>query len=76
MTDPPFSPELLEAARVKPCPMCGVVGSLRLSYQLYAKPIGSFSLSGQQMKVSAVRYLVVTCGIDSCDFRARGESPA
>ena len=35
MTDHhPSSLELEEAARVKPCPVCGVVGSLRLSYQL------------------------------------------
>jgi len=75
MTDHPFSPELLEAARVTPCPLCGE-RSLTLSYQLYARPIGSFSLSGNQMKFSAVQYLIVTCSADSCDFRARGESPA
>ena len=75
MTDPPFSPELLEAARVTPCPLCGEK-SLTLSYQLYAKPIGSFSLSGQQMKFSAIRYPIVTCKTEGCEFRAIGESPA
>ena len=73
MTEP--RSELEEAARTTPCPMCGE-RSLTLSYQLYAKPIGSFSLSGHQMKVSAVQYPIVTCTSDGCDFRARGEYPA
>jgi hypothetical protein len=60
---------LEEAARATPCPVCGEK-SLTLSYQIAAKPIGSFSLSGQQMKFSAFRYAAVTCGTDGCPFRA------
>jgi len=64
---------LEEAARETPCPLCHKL-SLWLSYKLVAKPIGEFSLSGQQMKFSCVQYPILTCTTAGCDFRARGQS--
>lgn len=36
-----------------PCPSCGATGTLALDEVLSANPIGSFSLAGAQMKVTA-----------------------
>lgn len=49
------------------CPVCGKK-MLRIEMRLRARPIGSYSLSGRQMKASAVEwpYLVCDgCGIDT-----------
>ncbi len=45
----------------KPCPNCGQEGTLFMSWELEAKPIGDFSLAGAQMKVSAVHRAAVAC---------------
>jgi hypothetical protein len=50
------------------CPGCGTIGSLELKSRLHARPIGSFSLAGQQMKVSAVAVHVLACTADDCEF--------
>ncbi len=44
----------------KPCPRCGE-RQLTLSWWLEAKPIGTFSLAGQQLKFSARENAVVRC---------------
>ena len=56
-----------------PCPQCGAV-ELRIEWQdgLRAKPLGSFSLSGQQMKVSAIRTRVPVLLCGGCDLRVVG----
>jgi hypothetical protein len=38
-------------ATASACPSCGVRGSVELTIVLQAKPVGTFSLAGQQMKV-------------------------
>ncbi len=48
------------AELAKPCPWCGRFGLL-LTWELAAKPIGSFSLAGVQMKVSAMHRAAVAC---------------
>jgi hypothetical protein len=50
------------------CPDCKTVGSLELTTRLHARPIGSFSLAGQQMKVSAVTVHVLACTAGNCEF--------
>jgi hypothetical protein len=48
------------------CPDCGVTGSIELTTRLVAKPIGTFSLAGAQMKVSAVETPVLACTTPGC----------
>ena len=50
-----------------PCPGCDNVGTLYIGTVLQAKPIGSFSLAGNQMKVSAQRIPAIRCSF--CSFR-------
>lgn len=50
-----------------PCPQCGEC-TLYLGEGLRARPIGSFSLAGQQMKFSAVSTPVIRCKTRGCDF--------
>lgn len=52
------------------CPRCGVK-ALRIEMRLTAKKIGSFSLSGAQMKVVAVEVPWLVCGI--CGVEAEGK---
>lgn len=52
-------------ATASACPSCGVRGSVELTIILQAKPVGTFSLAGQQMKFSAARtarYDCTECG--------------
>jgi hypothetical protein len=51
-----------------PCPDCATVGSLRLGTRLRARPVGTWSLSGEQLKTSAVQVPVLECGVDGCGF--------
>lgn len=44
------------------CPVCGEAGGMEVCEVLQAKPLGSFSLSGSQMKVSAIRRWEYRCG--------------
>jgi hypothetical protein len=50
------------------CPGCGEVGSLGVELRLVAKPIGSFSLAGAQMKVSAREGPHLVCTTVGCGF--------
>lgn len=65
--------EWLQEARVRlkerACFLCGAVGSLTLEWRMNAKALDDFSLSGAQMKVSALRSLICSC--QHCDFAAR-----
>lgn len=51
------------------CPQCGSRDAISLRPVLVAKPVGSFSLAGAQMKVSAQTGAVVECG---CGFTMSG----
>lgn len=53
------------------CKYCGPDAPLRIEYRLVAKPIGTFSLSGVQAKVSAVEWPFAVC--DSCGRESRGK---
>lgn len=44
----------------KPCPSCGA-SPLELSWGLVARPLGTWSLAGAQMKTSAVEWATVSC---------------
>jgi hypothetical protein len=50
-----------------PCPNCGEC-NLFLGSGLRARPIGSFSLAGAQMKVSANTVPALRCSTPECDF--------
>jgi hypothetical protein len=52
--------EVLEQ-QVCPAPGCGE-RALTLEEKFIARPIGSHALAGSQLKVSAVKAMVVTCG--------------
>lgn len=58
-----------------PCPQCGEVGKLRIEYRdkLVAKPLGSFSLAGAQMKVSARRVQAPFLCCDACGLALEGK---
>lgn len=45
------------------CPACGVRYAVYVREVFTAKPIGSFSLAGAQMKFSAIRSLVYECSL-------------
>lgn len=57
------------------CPVCGHVG-FRVEYRkrMVAKPLGTFSLAGQQDKVSAVEEEVpaIICEGAGCDVQSEG----
>ncbi len=54
-----------------PCPGCKQVGTLVLiPEKLVAKPLGTWSLSGAQMKTSAYVAPVIECG--NCNWQAVG----
>lgn len=44
------------------CPSCGLRGQVTVRKILRAKPVGSFSLAGVQMKFSAYEDLEAACG--------------
>jgi hypothetical protein len=52
-----------------PCPSCNRT-LMSMSWTLVARPVGSFSLAGAQMKVSASSRAVVRCR--GCAFEAHG----
>ena len=56
------------------CPGCGEVGSLGVELRLVAKPIGSFSLAGAQMKVSAREVPHLVCTTVGCGFTKAASS--
>lgn len=54
------------------CPQCGAgPDAVSLTVRLWAQPLGSFSLAGQQMKVSARERPVFSC--TACDLCLVGE---
>lgn len=56
-----------EQVAVTPCPTCGC-SQLRFTTKLVLRPLGSWSLSGNQLKTSAVKWPYVICDNDDCDF--------
>ena len=52
------------------CPNCGEAGTLSIDERLVANEIGTFSLSGAQIKVTARGRPVLTCS--SCPFALVG----
>jgi hypothetical protein len=44
-----------------PCPACGSVGTITNGVGLRARPIGTYSLAGGQMKVAAIEVLTLDC---------------
>ena len=58
----------LEAAT---CTRCGTQGGLKVEYRLEARPTGSFSLSGNQMKFSAVEWPWLICM--NCNATCKGK---
>lgn len=48
------------------CPKCTYPGGLVLEKRLIAKPVGSFPLAGNQMKLSAVLAPVLKCTLPGC----------
>lgn len=57
------------------CRHCGPDYSLRIEYreELEAKPVGAFSLAGQQIKFSAVKSDWPYAVCDNCGRESRGE---
>lgn len=51
-----------------PCPRCGTVGALKLSTVLRARPLGTWSLAGLQLKTSAVNVPALVCSTPECGF--------
>ena len=58
------------------CPACGVRGSVELTVILQAKPVGTFSLAGQQMKFSAARATRYDCTACGATGMAQPKDPA
>lgn len=52
------------------CPQCGFAG-LVIEWRLTSKPLGSFSLAGSQMKVSATELPWIKC--PACGVEAEGK---
>lgn len=55
-----------------PCPRCGE-SRLRVTTKLESRPIGTWSLSGNQLKTSAVEWPYVVCDNETCDFEKRAK---
>lgn len=53
-----------------PCPECGTTGSLNVRTMFAAKPFGSLSLAGVQVKTEARKVAEVTCS--HCGASRRG----
>lgn len=52
------------------CPKCGTENTVEVRRGLQARPIGSFSLAGNQMKFSAREVAIATC--TACDLHLVG----
>jgi hypothetical protein len=65
------APFVREGPVAGPCGNCGTVGQLRIEHRMVARPIGSFSLAGQQMKVSARLWPYMVC--DGCGAECEGK---
>lgn len=60
----------MELTLPHPCPECSTSGSLTLRTVLVARPVGSSSLAGAQMKVAAREAAEVECS--ACGVSRRG----
>lgn len=61
MSDPAdYKATIARLADDQECPHCGEVG-FEVTWRLRARPIGSFSLAGSQMKVSAREVPHIKC---------------
>lgn len=56
-----------------PCPRCTTVGTLYINIEFIAKPIGTWSLSGAQVKASGWMKPVLRCRHNHCEFKLVGE---
>lgn len=52
----------------KECPECKAIGTLRVEVRLRALPLGTWSLSGSQMKFSAQNWPYLVCKAEGCEF--------
>lgn len=52
------------------CHYCAATEGLRIEWRLVTRPIGSFSLSGKQMKMSAYHWPWAIC--DNCGHESKG----
>lgn len=64
-------PQIQEGPVPGTCARCNTDGTLRIEYRLEAKPLGTYSLAGAQMKVAATRWPWMVC--DACGSTCRGE---
>lgn len=55
----------------KSCPQCEAVGTLSVQWKLVARPLGSHSLAGAQVKLSARETPHLECS--ACEFSEAGE---
>ena len=65
-----------EIAVTSACPACGQRGNVTIRRVLQAKPVGSFSLAGAQMKFSAIDALEARCGACGHKGPAAPKEPA
>jgi hypothetical protein len=69
---PRLAPPFIREGPVRgPCRDCGPAGKLRIVHRLVARPIGTFSLAGAQMKVSAYWWPWMVC--DNCGGESKGK---
>lgn len=55
-----------------PCPACAEQPALVLTWPLFAaRPLGTWSLAGHQLKTSAIEYALVRCG--HCGWSVTGD---
>jgi hypothetical protein len=69
MSDGQAAPLSGKAVLGKDCPLCGAA-PVALSWGLVAKPLGTYSLSGAQIKASATVRAVVFC--QACPWEVHG----
>ena len=55
------------------CPTCTTTGTLRVDLRMCANPLGTFSLAGAGMKVTARVRPVLTCTTPGCGFHLAGD---
>jgi hypothetical protein len=68
--------ETVPSIESSPCPACGAPpGCLRVEDVLVAQPLGTFSLAGNQMKVSARTCPKLTCTQCRLELIGRYEHP-
>jgi len=63
--------KLNEALAGSRCKYCGVTDQIRIEFRLVAKPLGTWSLSGAQLKTSAYRWPWAIC--DNCGHESKGK---